>query len=89
MEENKRNGRTDERRRFFQLLAGGYLVYLAYQLISGALKEAGWTTLRCVGLGSGVLFGAFGIFLLIKNLKAEKAAKQKDGPDDPGEGDAQ
>ena len=89
MSEDKKSRQPDERRRFFQLLAGGYLVYLAYQLISGALKEAGWTTLRCVGLGSGVLFGAAGIFLLIKNLKAEKAAGQKDGPDDPGEGDAQ
>lgn len=29
----------EDRSRFFQLLAGGYLVYLAWQLISGAIGD--------------------------------------------------
>ena len=90
MSEKKKNEQPDERRRLFQLLAGGYLVYLAYQLISGAIAESGWTTLRIVGLASGVVFGGIGLFLLIKNLKAEADKLRKnDEPDTSGEGDEQ
>ena len=64
----KKSNQPDERRRFFQLLAGGYLVYLAYQLISGAVAESGWTTLRWSGLIAGIVFGGIGLFLLVKNL---------------------
>ena len=90
MNEKKKNEQPDERRRLFQLLAGGYLVYLAYQLISGAIAETGWTTLRIAGLASGVVFGGIGLFLLIKNLKAEADKLRKnDEPDASGEGDEQ
>lgn len=90
MSEKKNSKQPDERRRLFQLLAGGYLVYLAYQLISGAIKETSWTTLRIVGLASGVVFGAVGLFLLIKNLRAEADRLRKnDEPDTSGEGDEQ
>lgn len=90
MNEKKKNDQPDERRRLFQLLAGGYLVYLAYQLISGAIKETSWTTLRIVGLASGIVFGGVGLFLLVKNLKAEADKMRKnDEPDASGEGDEQ
>lgn len=90
MNENKKSGPPDEHRRLFQMLAGGYLVYLAYQLLSGALAEAGWTTLRWSGLAAGIAFGGFGLFLLIKNLKAEADKMRKnDEPDTSGEGDEQ
>mgnify|MGYP007002642333 FL=1 len=90
MNEKKKNDQPDERRRLFQLLAGGYLVYLAYQLISGAIKETSWTTLRIVGLASGIVFGGVGLFLLVKNLKAEADKMRKnDEPDTSGEGDEQ
>ena len=90
MNEKKKNEQPDERRRLFQLLAGGYLVYLAYQLISGAIKETSWTTLRIVGLASGIVFGGVGLFLLVKNLKAEADKMRKnDEPDTSGEGDEQ
>lgn len=61
----------EERSRFFQLLAGGYLVYLAWQLISGAIAENGWTTMKIVGVIAGVVFAVAGIWLLIRNLRAE------------------
>lgn len=90
MNEKKKNDQPDERRRLFQLLAGGYLVYLAYQLISGAIAETGWTTLRWSGLIAGIAFGGFGLFLLGKNLKAEADKLRKnDEPDTSGEGDEQ
>ena len=90
MSEKKKNDQPDERRRFFQLLAGGYLVYLAYQLISGAIAETGWTTLRWSGLIAGIVFGGIGLFLLVKNLKAEADKMRKnDEPDTSGEGDEQ
>ena len=90
MNEKKNSKQPDERRRLFQLLAGGYLVYLAYQLISGAIAETGWTTLRWSGLIAGIAFGGFGLFLLGKNLKAEADKLRKnDEPDASGEGDEQ
>lgn len=86
----KKSNQPDERRRFFQLLAGGYLVYLAYQLISGAVAESGWTTLRWSGLIAGIVFCGIGLFLLVKNLKAEAEKRRKnDEPDASGEGDEQ
>lgn len=86
----KKSNQPDERRRFFQLLAGGYLVYLAYQLISGAVAESGWTTLRWSGLIAGIVFGGIGLFLLVNNLKAEAEKRRKnDEPDASGEGDEQ
>lgn len=90
MNENKKRGQPDEHRRLFQLLAGGYLVYLAYQLISGAAAESGWTTLRWTGLAAGIAFGGVGLFLLIRNLKAEAdKMRRNDEPDTSGEGDEQ
>lgn len=86
----KKSNQPDERRRFFQLLAGGYHVYPAYQLISGAVAESGWTTLRWSGLIAGIVFGGIGLFLLVKNLKAEAEKRRKnDEPDASGEGDEQ
>ena len=70
----------EERSRLFQMIAGGYLVYLAWQLISGAIAENGWTTMKIVGIVAGALFAIVGIGLLIHNLRAEakkyKAAQQ-------------
>ena len=63
----------EERSRLFQLLAGGYLVYLAWQLISGAIAENGWTTMKIVGIVAGTLFAIVGIGLLIHNLRQEAA----------------
>ena len=72
----------NERRRLFQLLAGGYLVYLAYQLISGVLAEKTLGTGEAACLAAAVLFAGFGIWLLLRNLKAEfkknKAEKHED-----------
>ena len=90
MNEKKNSNQPDERRRLFQLLEGGYIVYLTYQLISGAIAETGWTTLRWSGLIAGIAFGGFGLFLLGKNLKAEADKLRKnDEPDTSGEGDEQ
>ena len=66
----------EERSRFFQLLAGGYLVYLAWQLISGAIAESSWTTMKIVGIVVGTLFAIVGIGLLIHHLR-QAAAKIK------------
>ena len=76
----------EDRSRFFQLLAGGYLVYLAWQLISGAIGDKDWQTTKLVGVIAGVVFAAVGIWLLIRNLRAEakksEAAQQPEDPED-------
>ena len=84
----------EDRSRFFRLLAGAYLLYLAYQLISGAVRETGWTTMRIVGLCAGVLFAGFGIWLLavngtamLKNVKGTTAAENTKDPQDPDKGE--
>ena len=73
-----------ERRRLFQMLAGGYLVYLAYQLIKDVLAENIWGAGQIACLVCGVLFAAFGIFVLIRNLKAE-AKEARDAKNEEGE----
>ena len=71
----------EDRSRFFQLLAGGYLVYLAWQLISGAIGDKDWQTTKLIGV-----IAAVGIWLLIRNLRAEakkyEAAQQPEDPED-------
>ena len=75
-----------ERRRLFQMLAGGYLVYLAYQLIKDVLAENTWGAGQIACLVCGVLFAAFGIFVLVRNLKAEaKEAKNAKSDNEEGE----
>ena len=71
----------EDRSRFFQLLAGGYLVYLAYQLISGAIGDKDWQTTKLIGVIAGVVFAAVGIWLLIRNLRAE--AKKYEAAQEP------
>ena len=74
----------EDRSRFFQLLAGGYLVYLAWQLISGAIGEKDWQTTKLIGVIAGVVFAAAGIWLLIRNLRAEaKKSEAVQQPEDP------
>ena len=73
----------EDRSRFFQLLAGGYLVYLAYQLISGAIGDKDWQTTKLIGVIAGALFAIVGIWLLIRNLRAEvKKYEQPEAPED-------
>ena len=72
----------EDRSRLFQLLAGGYLVYLAWQLISGAIGDKNWQTTKLVGVIAGVLFAIVGIWLLIRNLRAEvKKYEQPEAPE--------
>ena len=46
-------------------------MYLAWQLISGAIGDKDWQTTKLVGVIAGVVFAAVGIWLLIRNLRAE------------------
>ena len=70
----------------FSSCLGGYLVYLAWQLISGAIGDKDWQTTKLVGVIAGVVFAAVGIWLLIRNLRAEakkyEAAQQPEDPED-------
>ena len=50
-----------------RLVAGGYLVYLAFGLLQDYLKPAGGG--KMVQLGCGVLFGVIGAFLAGWSLK--------------------
>ena len=75
-----------ERRRLFQMLAGGYLVYLAYQLIKDVLAENIWGAGQIACFACGILFAAFGIFVLVRNLKAE-AKETKNAKSDNEEGE--
>ena len=61
------------------VLAGGYLVYLAFQLLRGVFK--GETDYPAVGILGGAAFAAFGGWLLWREWKAYKFAM--DHKDDP------
>ncbi|MFQ8767383.1 MAG: hypothetical protein ACLR8U_13365 [Oscillospiraceae bacterium] len=79
--ETQKQAQIDQRRRMIQLLAGTYLLYLAYQLISSAVQEAAWSTMKIVSLIAGVIFGLTGAALLIFNVRAElKRAREMTKP---------
>ena len=61
------------------VLAGGYLVYLAFQLLRGVFK--GETDYPVVGILGGAAFAASGGWLLWREWKAYKFAM--DHKDDP------
>lgn len=54
--------------------------------ISGAIGDKDWQTTKLVGVIAGVVFAAVGIWLLIRNLRAEakkyEAAQQPEDPED-------
>ena len=77
-----------DQRRMIQLLAGTYLLYLAYQLISSAVQEAAWSTMKIVSLIAGAIFGLTGAALLIFNVRAElKRAKEMAKPKEKEQGE--
>ena len=55
----------------FRLIAGGYLVYIAYnmakELITGASNPQGWARVGCIA--AIVLFGVFGLGYFLLNVK--------------------
>ena len=80
--EKKQTGRVN----YVRVLAGGYLVYLAWQLFKGVFS--GESVLA--GVCGGVLFAAVGAWLLYREWKAYKfGAEHMDDPetwnDDPPE----
>lgn len=86
--EAQKQAQIDQRRRMIQLLAGTYLLYLAYQLISSAVQEAAWSTMKIVSLIAGVIFGLTGAALLIFNVCAElKRAKEMAKPKEKEQGE--
>ena len=85
---NDAETQIDQRRRMIQLLAGTYLLYLAYQLISSAVQEAAWSTMKIVSLIAVVIFGLTGAALLIFNVRAElKRAKEMAKPKEKEQGE--
>ena len=76
MDQEKRpRGRVN----YVWVLAGGYLVYIAVQLFKGAAK--GETDYPALGIIGGVLFVAFGGFMLWREWKAYRfALEHKDDP---------
>ena len=83
------HGAPNARSRMYRLLAGGYLVYLAYQLISGAVGQEGWPTMKIVGLAAGILFAAIGLWLFLANVKEPQMQDDTDTEEEkPDEGDA-
>ena len=86
--ETQKQAQIDQRRRMIQLLAGTYLLYLAYQLISSAVQEAAWSTMKIVSLVAGVIFGRTGAALLIFNVRAElKRAREMTKPKEKEQGE--
>ena len=86
--ETQKQAQIDQRRRMIQLLAGTYLLYLAYQLISSAVQEAAWSTMKIVSLIAGAIFGLTGAALLIFNVHAElKRAREMTKPKEKEQGE--
>ena len=80
--EKKQSGRVN----YAWVLAGGYVLYLAAQLFFGVIKHT--SDLPAVGIIGGVVFTAFGGWLLWREWKIYKfALDHKDDPstwsDDP------
>lgn len=71
--EKKQRGRTNA----FRILAGGYLLYLAYQLIAG-IQESDH---KALSIGAAVVFIAVGCGLLWREWKAYRyGLEHKDDP---------
>ena len=88
--EQQKQRQQAARRRIFRLLAGGYLVYLAYQLISGALAQTGWPTDKIVCLIAGTAFGVIGIAQLLFTLREEaRRTRRTNEPNENGKGEGE
>ena len=71
------------RRNILHLLAGGYLLYLAWQLGSGfvsGIGENGWNGSMVISLIGAVVFVLTGSFLLVSCIR-RMLAKQRGDPD--------
>lgn len=64
--------KTASRRTILHVVAGGYLLYLAYKLLEGFITDfptAGWTANIVVCLIGAVLFAVVGVILLVGVVK--------------------
>ena len=59
---------------YFMVLAGGYLVYLAWKLFRGA--AAGETDQPLVGVVGGIVFVAVGAMVLLREWKAYRYGQE-------------
>ena len=75
MSSNKKSGKVN----YVWVLAGGYLLYLAAQLLFNVIQ--GTSDSPAVGIGGGVAFAAIGGWLLWREWSAyQYGAKHKDDP---------
>lgn len=75
MSSNKKSGKVN----YVWVLAGGYLLYLAAQLLFNVIR--GTSDSPAVGIGGGVAFAAIGGWLLWREWSAyQYGAKHKDDP---------
>ena len=58
---------NDKSRRVLRLVAGMYLVYLSYRLISEQLQNA--TSNAIVAWAAAIAFGVFGIYVIINYFR--------------------
>ena len=58
---------NNKSRRVLHMVAGIYLIYLSFNLISQQLKSA--TSNAPVAWAAGIAFGLFGLFLIIRYVK--------------------
>ena len=80
--EKKRNGRVN----YVWVLAGGYLLYLAFQLFRNV--AAGTSDQPPVGIAGGLAFTAIGGWLLWREWRAyQYGVTHKDDPESWGGGD--
>jgi hypothetical protein len=85
--EKKQTGRVN----YVWVLAGGYLVYLAYKIFRAVVT--GESSYPVLGIAGGIVFAAVACFLFYREWKAYKfSVEHKDDPatwsDEPGETDA-
>ena len=58
---------NNRRRRVLHLIAGMYLIYLAFNLISQQLKSP--TSNAAIAIGAGVVFAIFGLVIIVRYVK--------------------
>ena len=85
--ETQKQAQIDQRRRMIQLLAGTYLLYLAYQLMKGIWDGTAETV--ALNAAAGAVFAVAGAMVLWREWKAYQYAKaHKDDPDSWSQDDA-
>lgn len=76
-DEKNKTGKNNNIKDTLRNMAGIYLLYIAYKMISDIVKGVNTTIKPALGISIAVVFAAFGIYIIIDSYKKMKRDKQK------------